>query len=195
MIDLCYVSARQDFYSRFMSIHPTFRLIFLFSFIALIASGCSTLRGSPQQKNQQLAQGIQRAYAVNTYTAQRISPYIVEGSEKYNVDPLLIAAVIRQESNYRSDARSPTGAVGLMQVIPSYWQATCGSNLYDERTNVLCGSYILADYHSKAGSWKKATGYYNVGPTGYEHSFWTRWKVRKYIKSVKNFEKKLKDEL
>lgn len=174
---------------------PIFKVFCIVSLIAIFATGCSTLRGNAQQKSQKLAQGIQRAYAINPSTAQRISPYIIEGSEKHDVDPILIAAIIQQESNYRSNARSPSGAVGLMQVIPSYWRAICGSNLYDERTNVLCGSHILSDYHDKAGSWKKATAYYNVGPAGYERSFWTRWKVRKYIKSVKNFEKKLKDEL
>lgn len=174
---------------------PIFKLLCIISLITIFATGCSTLRGNAQQKSQKLAQGITQAYAVSPSTAQRISPYIIEGSEKHNIDPILIAAIIQQESSYRANAKSSGGAVGLMQVIPSYWRATCGSNLYDERTNVLCGSYILADYHDKAGSWKKAIAYYNVGPAGYERSFWTRWKVRKYVKSVKNFEKKLKDEL
>ena len=174
---------------------PIFKVFCIVSLIAVFATGCSTLRGNAQQKSQKLAQGITQAYAVSPNTAQRISPYIIEGSEKHDVDPILIAAIIQQESSYRANAKSSGGAVGLMQVIPSYWRATCGSNLYDERTNILCGSYILADYHDKAGSWKKAIAYYNVGPAGYERSFWTRWKVRKYIKSVKNFEKKLKDEL
>ncbi|WP_322111810.1 lytic transglycosylase domain-containing protein [Acinetobacter sedimenti] len=178
-----------------MMFSPIFKVFCIVSLITIFATGCSTLRGNAQQKSQKLAQGIQRAYAINPSTAQRISPYIIEGSEKYDIDPILIAAVIKQESNYRGNARSPSGAVGLMQVIPSYWRSICGSNLYDERTNVLCGSHILADYHDKAGSWKKATAYYNVGPAGYERSFWTRWKVRKYVKSVKSFEKKLKDEL
>lgn len=174
---------------------PIFKVFCIVSLIAIFATGCSTLRGNAQQKSLKLAQGITQAYAVSPNTAQRISPYIIEGSEKHDVDPILIAAIIQQESSYRANAKSSGGAVGLMQVIPSYWRATCGSNLYDERTNVLCGSYILADYHDKAGSWKKAIAYYNVGPAGYERSFWTRWKVRKYVKSVKNFEKKLKDEL
>lgn len=178
-----------------MMFSPVLKVFFIVSLITIFATGCSTLRGNAQQKSLKLAQGITQAYAVSPNTAQRISPYIIEGSEKHDVDPILIAAIIQQESSYRANAKSSGGAVGLMQVIPSYWRATCGSNLYDERTNVLCGSYILADYHDKAGSWKKAIAYYNVGPAGYERSFWTRWKVRKYVKSVKNFEKKLKDEL
>lgn len=94
------------------------------------------------------------------------------------MSPSLLAAVIRQESSYNSNARSPTGAVGLTQIIPSYWQQTCVGNLYDETTNIQCGAYILNHYYQSADSWFKATAYYNVGPTGYERSFWTRHKAK-----------------
>ena len=84
---------------------PISKVFFIVSLIAIFATGCSTLRGNAQQKSQKLAQGIQRAYAINSSTAQRISPYIIEGSEKHDVDPILIAAIIQQESNYRSSVR------------------------------------------------------------------------------------------
>ena len=47
---------------------------------------------------------------------------IVRSAEQNDVSPILLAAVIRQESNYNSVARSPTGAVGLTQIIPSHWR-------------------------------------------------------------------------
>ncbi|WP_135555278.1 lytic transglycosylase domain-containing protein [Paenibacillus cymbidii] len=43
---------------------------------------------------------------------------IEAGAGRYAVDPLLIAAIIRVESNYKPEPRSRKGAVGLMQLMP-----------------------------------------------------------------------------
>ncbi len=43
---------------------------------------------------------------------------IKQSATKYQLDPLLIAAIIRVESNYKLDAVSPKGAVGIMQIMP-----------------------------------------------------------------------------
>lgn len=42
---------------------------------------------------------------------------IYEYSEKYNVDPLLTASIIKVESDYNKDAKSDQGAQGLMQLL------------------------------------------------------------------------------
>ena len=43
----------------------------------------------------------------------------IEASSKKNgVDPLLVAAIIRVESNYKTDPRSKKGAAGIMQIMP-----------------------------------------------------------------------------
>ena len=43
---------------------------------------------------------------------------IRQQAREKSLDPALIAAVIYQESKFRSDARSSSGAVGLMQLLP-----------------------------------------------------------------------------
>ena len=105
----------------------------------------------------------------------------------------MLAALIRQESTYRSQVVSSAGAVGLTQVMPRYWQKTCPGDLYDEATNINCGSFILTKYEQSAGSLKKALGYYNVGPSNFENNHKMRKQGKRYAKQVKAHEKNLKN--
>ena len=159
----------------------------------LFITACSSLGGgSVQKRATKLSAGIQQAYRDTPSTADRIAPIIVQNADRYNVDPLLIAATIRQESSYRSNVTSSAGAVGLTQVIPRYWQQSCPGNLYDESINIQCGTHILAKYEQSAGSWKKALAYYNVGPTNYENNRKMKRQGKRYAKQVKQHEKMLK---
>lgn len=163
--------------------------------IAVSLSACSSLSGSFANRSNQLSSGLQNAYSVSPNTANRLSPMIIQSAERYDVSPTLLAALIRQESNYNSAARSPTGAIGLTQIISSHWRQSCPGDLYDENVNINCGAHVLSTYYRSAGSWSKAVAYYNVGPTGYQRSFWTRHKGKKYARSVKHHEKTLKKAL
>ncbi len=49
---------------------------------------------------------------------QRLVPLFEKYSEKYQLDPLLLAAQGYQESRLRQEARSPVGAIGVMQIMP-----------------------------------------------------------------------------
>ena len=48
--------------------------------------------------------------------------FINEYGKTRQVSPVLIAAVIQAESSFRSQAVSPAGAYGLMQIIPGTWE-------------------------------------------------------------------------
>ena len=162
----------------------------------LVFTGCSSLGGgSIEKRAAKLSKGIQTAYSTPASTAERVSHMIVLHSERQGLDPLLVAAVIRQESTYRSQAVSPVGAVGLMQVMPRYWQQTCPGNLYNENNNIQCGSYILTKYHQSAGDWEKALAYYNVGPSNYENNRKMRKQGKRYAKQVKQHKQALKSAL
>ncbi|OOV80936.1 transglycosylase [Acinetobacter amyesii] len=161
-----------------------------------LISGCSSLGGGSVEKRAvKLSSGIQKAYSVNPETANRVSPYIVQTADQYNLDPLLLAAVIRQESTFRPYVSSPAGAVGLTQVMPRYWQATCPGDLYDELTNINCGSFILTKYKNAAGSMPKALAYYNVGPTAYNTNRKMKKQGKRYAKQVKQHQNNLKSAL
>ena len=169
-----------------------FKLIFLISFI-VIFTGCSALGGgSIAKRSIKLSNGIQNAYAVESNTANRVAPIIIQAAEKYDLNPLMLAAIIQQESSYRNYVISPAGAIGLTQIMPNYWQQICPGDLFEETTNINCGSFILAKYNQSAGSWKKALAYYNVGPTGYKSSWKMKRQGKKYAKQVKQHEEKLK---
>lgn len=45
--------------------------------------------------------------------------YVYELSEELNIDPLLTFAIIKTESNFKEDAKSNSGAIGLMQLMES----------------------------------------------------------------------------
>ena len=169
-----------------------FKLIFLISFI-VIFTGCSALGGgSIAKRSIKLSNGIQNAYAVESNTANRVAPIIIQAAEKYDLNPLMLAAMIQQESSYRNYVISPAGAIGLTQIMPNYWEQICPGDLFEETTNINCGSFILAKYNQSAGSWKKALAYYNVGPTGYKSSWKMKRQGKKYARQIKQHEEKLK---
>lgn len=78
--------------------------------------------------------------------------YISIYSQKYNIDPYLVAAIINVESNFDKDACSKKDARGLMQVSPTTgnWAAKelnlknfTLESLYDPEINIMIGSWYL----------------------------------------------------
>jgi soluble lytic murein transglycosylase len=98
---------------------------------------------------------------------------IVRGhARNYRLEPALLAAVIYEESRFRADARSPSGAIGLMQLLPETARGiavrTGGSrfrvdDLLDPEINVRYGSWYLRHLIDKYGSTEKALAAYNGG--------------------------------
>ncbi|WOE32135.1 MULTISPECIES: lytic transglycosylase domain-containing protein [unclassified Acinetobacter] len=161
-----------------------------------LITGCAPLgSGSVAKRSAKLSIGLQKAYTVQPSTADRIAPLIVETADQYDLDPLMLAALIRQESSYRSKVVSPAGAVGLTQVMPKYWQNICQGDLFDESVNIHCGAYILNTYQHNANSLKKALAHYNVGPTAYNTNRQMKKQGKKYAKQVKAHRSELKSAL
>jgi soluble lytic murein transglycosylase len=98
---------------------------------------------------------------------------IVRGHAKnYDLDPALLAAVIYQESKFRADAKSSSGAIGLMQLRPDTAEGiairTGGtrfqvSDLYNPEINVRYGSWYLRHLLDKYRDEKDALAAYNAG--------------------------------
>jgi soluble lytic murein transglycosylase-like protein len=89
---------------------------------------------------------------------------IHEKSEKYGVDPALVAAVIEQESHFRPRARSHVGATGLMQLMPRTGRWMGARNLYDPEQNIDAGvKYIKYLDGRFNGDLTKTLAAYNAG--------------------------------
>ncbi|MEM7689424.1 MAG: lytic transglycosylase domain-containing protein [Pseudomonadota bacterium] len=68
-------------------------------------------------------------------------------ARNHRVDPLLLHAVIKQESAYKPRATSHDGARGLMQVMPGTGRTLGVRNvqhLYDPQTNIDAGAKLLS---------------------------------------------------
>jgi hypothetical protein len=93
------------------------------------------------------------------------TPYdeiIAAMSETHGVDPLLVRALIQVESNYKPRARSPRGAMGLMQLMPSTAREYNVRNPFDPRANIEAGIKRLKTLIDRWGT-EVALAAYNAG--------------------------------
>jgi membrane-bound lytic murein transglycosylase B len=91
---------------------------------------------------------------------------VASTAERHGVDARLIQAVIQVESGYASNARSPKGAIGLMQLMPATaarYGATSADSLFDPRVNVEVGVRYLRDLLDQFGRTDLALAAYNAG--------------------------------
>ena len=108
---------------------------------------------------------------------------IVRGhARNYRLDPALLAAVIYQESKFRAHARSSSGAIGLMQLLPATAKGiavhTGGSrfrvaDLDNPEINVRYGAWYLRHLIDKYGDERSALAAYNAGQQNVD-----RWRAR-----------------
>ena len=126
---------------------------------------------------------------------------IVAGhAANYRLDPALLAAVIYQESKFNADAKSKSGAIGLMQLLPSTAEGiavhTGGSrfqvsDLDNPEINVRYGAWYLRHLMDKYGDVDTALAAYNAGQDNVD-----RWRAsgegiafaetRHYVKRVEH---------
>jgi len=92
---------------------------------------------------------------------QRIGAAVLRYSEKYGLDPDLVTAILLVESSARPWARSPKGALGLMQVMPAMMRPMgIAGNLSTIETNIEAGCLILAGNIRRLGEEDGISAYF-----------------------------------
>lgn len=132
--------------------------------------GYSTPQG-PQQRdpfrppssfNQPSRGGFRPRGVVGTGGTARWAPIVKQASEQFGVPAEIITAVMRQESGGNPNARSPVGALGLMQFMPGTAKGLGIDPLNPEQA-ILGGAKHLAGLYAKFGKWSDAIAAYNAG--------------------------------
>ncbi|TFV39120.1 lytic transglycosylase domain-containing protein [Bradyrhizobium niftali] len=112
-----------------------------------------------------LAQAV--AQASNPFAA-----FVDEASKRFAIPVNWIGSVINVESARDVHAKSPKGAMGLMQIMPATWaelreRYNLGNDPYDPHDNILAGTAYLRELLDRYGS-PGVFAAYNAGPSRYE---------------------------
>ena len=97
---------------------------------------------------------------------------LIESSKENGLDPILVASLIRQESNFNPRATSPVGARGLMQLMPPVGRTIARSkgisdytdeSLYDPAINIRLGTNHLSTLFRRTSNIERVLAAYNAG--------------------------------
>jgi soluble lytic murein transglycosylase-like protein len=131
----------------------------------LVLSTTPTLGATKTFAVANVASGIRTTRAPYSRRSQEFEPMIVEQSAAHNVRADLVRAVIQAESAFTPGARSPKGAMGLMQLMPATAAELGVSNPYDPAQNIRGGvTYLKSLLVQYSNNEELALAAYNAGP-------------------------------
>jgi len=102
----------------------------------------------------------------NTLTSgdPELDAIFAEAGRRYNLSPDLLKAVAKVESNFRADAVSRVGAMGIMQLMPGTAKHLGIDDPFDVRQNIFGGARYLREQLDRFdGDIELALAAYNAG--------------------------------
>jgi len=125
-----------------------------------------TLAPAEESRYRVLAEYVARRYRVSQEVAFDLVAVAHKAGREFQLDPLLIIAVISVESSFNPIAESVAGAKGLMQIIPKYHGDKLSEfggpdAVFDPAANIQVGAKILREYIRITGNLGSALQMYN----------------------------------
>lgn len=94
----------------------------------------------------------------------RYRQMIVDAAQRFNVQPVLLAAQLKAESDFNPNSVSPAGAQGIAQFMPGTASSMGLTNPFDPRASILAQAKLMSQLIKQFGSIPKALAAYNAGP-------------------------------
>lgn len=193
----------RDFYNKFKTVKLTHDIITWLLLVGILVcfmvkvntldkrvsdlSGNQTLILYQLEDNEQSVKKVNKDVVKVVQNVANIDNIINKSAKEFGVDPTLLHAVATVESGKNQNAKSGSGAVGVMQVVPSTARAM-GENPYTTEGNIRSGAKYLAYLKNKyKGDEALMLSAYNAGEgTVAKNGNKPPQYTQKYIQKVQN---------
>jgi soluble lytic murein transglycosylase-like protein len=95
---------------------------------------------------------------------QKFDDIFIAAGKQWNVDPSLLKAIARAESNFNPLVKSKAGACGVMQLMPATARSLGVKNVFDPKENIFGGARYIRSMLDRFKDTKLALAAYNAGP-------------------------------